>query len=160
MTDLKTSDQPGLISPAHPDYVAPRPVSNPELEYVEPARPADDFTDAQRAWAAKAHAAGKVLVLDRGPREPVKGDPVTRAEIEAEETRIAAAKRERDKWNAEHKEPVAVEMSAVDATHAIGADPERYVIIPRSARVPVTLDERVTAIERHLKLGIYAEPVL
>ncbi len=121
-----------------------------------PAKPkpeAFEFTPAHRAAADSAFAAGKVVVIDRGPPEPVteKVDGErTPAEIEAENTRMILAKREFDEWHKVNAEPVAVRMNQVDATHACQADPARYVQVPRGVRAPVTLEERVTLIERRL----------
>lgn len=112
------------------------------------------FTDEHRAAAGRAKVHHMVAVLDRGPPEPkaaeaVKGER-TPAEIEAENTRVVLAKREHDEWHKKHKEPVVVEMYHNDAAHAVAADPDRYVTIPKPLFVPVTLDERVTRLEQRM----------
>ena len=135
-----------------PSGQAPRPVK-------EPRRPLDvdgkfEFTDAHRIAANRAHANGKVIVIDRGPSEPVKSEAVegerTEAEIEAENRRMILAKREHEAWHKANKEPVALEMNKIDADHAVNADPDRYVHVPRGVRAPVTVEERLAKIEQRL----------
>lgn len=112
------------------------------------------FTDAHRAAATRAYVNGMVVVLDKGPHEPVKADMAkgeyTDAEIEAENTRMVLAKREHDEWHEKNKEPVAVEMHKVDADHAVNSDPDRYIRVPRGERAPVTVEERLTRLEQRL----------
>lgn len=124
---------------------------------VDPAPPkagAFEFTDAHRAAANAAYAAGKVVIIDRGPPEPVAEPAVegerTQAEIEAENTRMILAKREYAEWHKVNSEPFAIQMSPIDASHAVASDPVRYVAVPRGVRAPVTLEERVAVIERRL----------
>jgi hypothetical protein len=136
----------------------PPPPALEENQRVNPGpddEPDDfDFTEEHIAAANLAHANGKVIVLDRGPAEP---EPVehpegerTDAEIEAENRAAVLAKREHDEWHAKHKEPVAVTMDKIDADHAVNSDPKRYVHVPRGVRSPVTIEERLTSIERRL----------
>jgi hypothetical protein len=107
-----------------------------------------EFTAEHRAAAASAHATGRVAVIDRGPPPPkaAEGKP----DPEAEKARMAAAQREHDDWHKLHDAPVMVAMPKVDADHAVLADPERYIQVPRAARPPVTVEERLTQIERRL----------
>jgi hypothetical protein len=113
-----------------------------------------DFTEAHIAAATRAHANGKVVVIDRGPSEPKPAEHVegerTDAEIEADNRAAVLAKREHDDWHAKHKEPVAIAMDKIDADHAVNADPKRYVHVPRSVREPVTVEERLTRLEQRL----------
>lgn len=112
------------------------PMAPAEAEFVTPIEPVVshepdrefEFTDAHRLAANQQIVRGKVVVIDRGPTEPK-----------------AAAK-----WREVHKEPVAIAMNQIDATHAVQADPERYIQVPRGVRAPVTLEERVAHIERRL----------
>jgi len=104
------------------------------------------ITDQQRAAATAAATRHKALVLDSGPGPWKAPDKPTPAEIEAGKE----YQRAHDEWHAKNKEPVVVEMTPIDAAHAVGADPERFTIIPPGPRAPVTLEERVTALERRL----------
>lgn len=112
------------------------------------------FTDLHRAAATRARARGMVAVIDRGPVEPKAGKAPegerTPAEIEAEKTSVILAKRERDAWRKDHPEPDILQMSRVDAQHAVATDPDRYVLIPWTLGAPVTLEERVTRLEQRL----------
>lgn len=112
-----------------------------------------EFTPSHYAAAAAAPA-GKAIVVDRGPPEPVteeaKGER-TPAEIESDNTRMILARREYAEWHKVNDGPVAVQMSHVDALHAAEVSPDRYVIVPlRAVRGPVTLEDRVASIERRL----------
>jgi hypothetical protein len=113
-----------------------------------------EFTDDHYMLANRAHANGKVIVIDRGPAEPTPPEHVegerTDAEIEADNRATALAKREHDQWHAKNKAPVAIQMDKIDADHAVRADPKRYVHVPRGLRAPVTIDERVTRLEQRL----------
>lgn len=112
-----------------------------------------EITDAHRVMATRAHGNGRVVVLDRGPREPVDHHievERTDAEIEADNRRHVLEKREYDDWHKLHDGPVALEMFKVDADHAVNSDPDRYVHVPRGIRAPVTLDERVARLEQRL----------
>jgi hypothetical protein len=112
-----------------------------------------EFTDAHRLAANRAHANGKVIVIDRGPAEPVaakvEGEQ-TEDEIKAEKHRMILTKRDHDAWHKAHDEPIALEMSRIDADHAVAADPDRYVHVPRGIRAPITVEERLTRLEQRL----------
>lgn len=113
-----------------------------------------EFTDAHRVAATRAHSVGRVVVLDRGPAEPVASEATegerTPAEIEADNDRLARLKREHADWHRLNDEPVPVVMHKIDAAHAVNADPERYLLVPPGARAPVTLEERVAKLEQRL----------
>jgi hypothetical protein len=112
-----------------------------------------EFTDAHRRAAAAAAAVNKVAVVDRGPAEPkpaeVKGER-TAAETEADKNAAILAKREHDEWHAKNKEPVVVHMDKIDADHAVNADPDRFIQVPRHVAPPTTVEERLTRIEQRL----------
>jgi hypothetical protein len=114
-----------------------------------------EITDAHRAMATRAHANGKVIVLDHGPGEPEKSDAPegerTPAEIEEDNRRLVLAKREHDEWHEKNPDgPVAVTMDKIDADHAVNSDPDRYVHVPRGIAPPVTMEERVARLEQRL----------
>jgi len=133
--------------------IADRASDKPTPAPVKQKAPPFEFTPAHRAAADSAFAAGKVVVIDRGPAPPVsekvEGER-TPAEIEAENTRMILAKREYDEWHKANPEPIAVRMDQIDANHSVQSDPVRYVLVPRGVRAPVTLEERVALIERRL----------
>lgn len=134
----------------------PRPIPADLREPpLAPVPPDIEFTAAHIAAATRAHTNGKVIVLDRGPRPPeqVKASEGERtpAEIEDDNRRFVLAKREHDEWHEKNKEPLAVEMYPTNATHAVAVEPERYVLVPRGLRAPVTLEERVARLE--LRMG-------
>jgi hypothetical protein len=149
-------------------YYDPRQGSQPTYRPPPPSAQSDDrprfdrkpaapgkfeFTAAHRRAAALAHANGKVIVIDRGPAEPkpieAKGEQ-TEAETAAAKDAAILAKRERDEWQAKNKAPVAVEMHKVDADHAVAADPERFIQVPRHVVPPTTVEERLTRLEQRL----------
>lgn len=92
-------------------------------------------------------------VLDKGPREPVA--PENPDDEEAVAAHKAAVK-DYEAWHKRHadKPPVHV-WPAVDARHAVAADPERYEIQPdppgRPSFMPPPSDaERLSAVEARL----------
>lgn len=102
-----------------------------------------DFTDEHRAAAAAAHVQGKALVIDRGPPEPEDDAP----------DHVKAAHAE---WHEENDGPVHTVMLPIDAHEAAARDPERYLIVPRAAAEPVTVEERLNRIERIMEIGAFA----
>lgn len=117
-----------------------------------------EFTPAHRAAAAAAHVAGRVLVLDAGPKAP---EPIARIEgiepTDAEKLHAHNLAAEHKAWHEANKEPITVSMRPIDATEAAARDPERYLIVPRADREPVTLEERMNRVEQVLELGQWSK---
>lgn len=151
MTDSNTPDRSGPEWNPPPARTPPPPP--PPKDPAKPEAETIEFTEVHRAAATRAHVAGLVAVIDRGPVEPKseehKGE-LTPAEAEAEKSRIILAKRERDEWHKEHPEPDILQMSRADAQHAVSVDPDRYVMIPWTLRNPVSLEERVARLEQRM----------
>lgn len=124
-----------------------RLMEQPETAAPAKTKPDVKITDAHRVIATRAALARNVVLLDLGPSDPPPlVEHATPEEIEA---RKAAVRAHAD-WHKANKEPVTVEMAQVDANHALGADPDRYVLVPPGIRAPITLEERVANIERRL----------
>lgn len=96
-----------------------------------------EFSQAHRNLAAQVHAEGHVLVIDNGPHDDEE---------------------DYDAWHETYPEPPTLPMHPTDAAQAVKADPDRYWIVPRAARLPITVEERLDAIERHLEIGRFAPP--
>ena len=81
------------------------------------------MTDApEPTIASQVDAHGYVSVYDHGPVPPP---------ADATEPQKQAAAAERKEWDKLHgKEPVALQMAAGDATHAMAAEPDRYFLMP------------------------------
>jgi hypothetical protein len=92
-------------------------------------------------------------VRDKGPRDPVApDDPEDKDAVAAHK----AALKEQADWREAHPdEPPVYRWAAVDAQHAVAADPERYEIVPdapgRPAHLPPpSMTERMFAAEARL----------
>jgi hypothetical protein len=92
-------------------------------------------------------------VLDKGPREPVAPDNPDDEEATAA---YKAAVRDYEAWHKRHPdEPPVHVWPAVDARHAVAADPERYEIQPDPPGRPTFLPppsmaERISSVEARL----------
>jgi hypothetical protein len=88
-------------------------------------------------------------VLDKGPPAP---KPLVADASDEEKKAHAALVKAHKEWHEEHKEPVQVQMHAIDATAAASAGPERFSIVEASTLVHKTgsLDDRMSSVEERL----------
>jgi hypothetical protein len=91
----------------------------------------------------------QITVLDKGPHLP----PLAADADDAAKAAHSAAEHEHAEWHERNKEPVKVTMAAVDAHHAVAADPERYEIVERQnmVRPAGDLESRLSNIEARLE---------
>jgi hypothetical protein len=88
-------------------------------------------------------------VLDKGPPEP---KPLVADASEEEKKAHAALVKAHKDWHEEHKEPVKVQMHAIDANAAVAAGPERFSLVEGSTldHKAGSLDDRMSSVEERL----------
>lgn len=90
-----------------------------------------------------------ITILDKGPVAPKAPDDKDDA---VAVTAYRAAVKENEDWHKANPEPVKVTMDAIDARHAIAADPQRYSYVTqdRVLRKSGSIEERMDNAEEWL----------
>jgi hypothetical protein len=90
-----------------------------------------------------------ITVLDKGPSEP---KPLGAEADDNDKAAHKTARAEREAWHEKNKEPIKIKMAAIDANHAVAADPERYEIVEREnmSRKSGDPESRLSNIEARL----------